>query len=159
LDFINRATGNAIHTNTRFDRYYYLNFTNNPVESDGWNLESLGNGQFSIFTKTPEGVVNYWYATTPNEPTTEYTNGYVLNSLYAWKFSWADEENSTSIKKPSLNEEGIRIYSYDKRIIVEGNSDFRITTVYGAPVPRNEYLPTGIYLVTVKGRTTKVLVK
>lgn len=159
INFINRATGNIIHTKTYFDRYYYLLNTNDPTESEGWDLEPLGNGQFAIFTTTPEGIVNYWYATVPDEPTTPYTNGYVLNSPYAWTFSVADEESSVSIEKPSIQEDTIRIYAYNKRIYVEGYNDYRIISIYGTPVPRNENLPTGIYLVTVKGRTTKVFVK
>ena len=159
INFINRATGNIISTKTHFDRYYYLFNTADPAESGGWNLEPLGSNQFAISTTTPEGLVNYWYATTQDEPTTPYTPGYVLNTPYAWMFTVAEEQDLTGINEPSVRENDIRAYSYNKRIYVDGEPDFRIISVYGTPILRNENLPTGIYLVTVKGKTTKVLVK
>lgn len=159
VDFINRSTGNVIHTKTKFDRYYYLFNTDDPAESDGWSLEPLGSGQFAISTTNQEGIVNYWYATTTDEATSPYTSGYVSDTPYAWMFSVADEEDFTGVNKPTLEEDGIHVYVYDKRIYVKGHDDYKIVTVYGTPVPSDVSLPTGVYLVTVKGRTTKVLVK
>lgn len=159
IDFVNRATGNVIHTKTHFERYYYLLNTNNTTDSDGWNLEPLGKSQFAASTTNQDGIVNYWYATTPDEATSSFVAESAQNSSFAWTFSIAFEEKGSSIDDPILGDDGIRIYPCDRRICVEGCDDYRIYTVYGIPVLRNEYLPTGIYLVTVKGKTTKVLVK
>ena len=158
MDFVNRATGNPIPTNTVFDRYYYLLYTHDSEESAGWNLTSLGKNQYAIYTISPEGALKYWYATTPGEPAIAYTEGYVQNTPYAWFFSWADEERTTGIDR-LLPEENIRVYSYGKRIYVEGCESYKITSLYGIPVHRNENLPAGIYLVTVKSKTVKLLVK
>ena len=160
-NFVNRATGNVVHTNTVFDRsYYFLQYADDPEAGDGWYVNSIGSGQFAVSTISPEGVVKYWHATTPDEPATEYMDGYTLNSLYAWTFTWvSDDDEPSGIAPPSLWEENIRIYAFDKRIYVEGCDDYRITTLFGTSVARNGDLPSGIYLVTVKGKTTKIVVK
>ena len=160
LDFVNRATGNVIHTNTVFDRsYYYLQYSDDPNVSDGWALTSLGLGQFSIYTTSAEGVVKYWHATTPDQPAAEYIEANARNSTYSWAFTWVNNSGQTSIKCPSLWEEDIHVYSSGQRIYVIGCDDYKITTLFGTVVAHNENLPTGIYLVTVKGKTTKLLVK
>jgi hypothetical protein len=50
------------------------------------------------------------------------------------------------------------IYVKDKQIVVEGTDDYVVRTIQGVSVGRNRPLPVGIYLVTVNGKTTKVLV-
>ena len=158
MNFINRATGNVIPTNTALDRYYYLQYAANPEESDGWNVSSIGENQYAVFSVNAAGTVNYWYSTTPDRPTEAYPDDNVKNSAYAWMFSVADEEHLSGVTQPVIRE-NIRIYSSGKRIYVEGCDDYKIMTVVGTPVDRNENLPAGIYLVTVKGKTTKILVK
>jgi len=155
--FVNRETGNSIHTDMTFDLYYYMQFTNDIQAGNGWKFDVVSDGQYAIYTTDANGVIKYWYATTPGQPTEAFDKAYAKNSAYAWTFSWAPE-NITGIKKPDIAD-NILVYALDKRIYVEGCDDYKIYTLYGIPVYQNSNLPTGIYLVTVKGRTTKVLVK
>jgi len=154
----NRATGNIVNTNVVFDRYYYLQYTNNPDSGDGWNYELISNNQYAIYTTNADGIVKYWYATTPDQPTESYINDYALNSAYAWIFSWVPDA-VTSINSPQNLPDNIRAYSDNKRIYVEGCNDYKIITIYGTPVYKNAGLPVGVYLVITKGRALKVLVK
>ena len=159
LAIINRATGNIIHTDAVFDLYYYIQYTHDPEEGDGWNVELISDNQYAVYSTDANGIVKYWYATTPGQPAESFANDYAKNSAYAWTFSWVPA-GSTGIKpQPALPDYNIRVYSYDKRIYVEGCDDYRIFTIYGTPVYRNASLPAGIYLVTAKGKTTKVLVQ
>ena len=157
--FTNRATGNIISSESVFDRYYYLQFANNQDIGDGWNLDPLASNQYAIYTTNTDGVVKYWYETTPGMPTNSYLKDYANNSPYAWLFSWAAEESPTGIQNPPALPDDIRVYSYNKRIYVEGCNDYKIITVYGTPVNQNSSLPVGVYLVITKNGTTKVLVK
>lgn len=159
MALINRATGNIVGTNTVFDRYYYLQYTNDPEDEDGWNYELISNGQYAVSTTDANGIVKYWYATTPDQPTESYVKDYAYNSAYAWIFSWASEEIITGINPPQVLPDNIRVYSNDKRIYVEGCNDYKIITIYGTPVNQNAGLPVGVYLVITKDRTIKVLVK
>lgn len=157
LLFVNRATGNSIHTDMAFDLYYYMQFTNDPAEGDGWNIELISDNQYAVYTTDANGIVKYWYATTPGKPTESFDKGYAKNSAYAWAFSWAPDIN-TGIKTPDLPD-NIRVYSFDKRICVEGCDNYKIFTIHGIPVYKNANLPAGVYLVTVEGKTAKVPVK
>jgi hypothetical protein len=52
----------------------------------------------------------------------------------------------------------ILIYVRDRQVVVEGTDDYVVRTIQGITVGRKNPLPNGIYLVTVNGKTTKVLV-
>jgi hypothetical protein len=159
LEFVNRATGNIISTETNLNKYYYVDYTTHPAESAGWKYAPTANNavQYVVFSTEADGVVSYWNATTDGQAPDSYSVGKAAGSTYAWIFSWV-EEIYTSIQ-PSVVLDNIRVYSANKRIYVEGCDEYRITSISGMPVRKNSELPIGIYLVTVKGKTTKVLVK
>jgi hypothetical protein len=53
----------------------------------------------------------------------------------------------------------IPIYVKDRQIVVEGTNDYVVRTIQGALVEKQKsQLPVGVYLVTVNGKTTKILV-
>jgi WD40 repeat protein len=158
VEFVNRATGNLISTVTNLDKYYYVDYTVDPAGNTGWKyaLASDGDVQYEVYT-TDDGVISYWNATTNGQAPDVYSTGNTANSTYAWIFSWVDETR-TGIHPPLVSD-NIRVYSENKRIYVEGCDEYRVITVSGMPVRKNIELPIGIYLVTVKGKTTKILVK
>jgi hypothetical protein len=159
VEFVNRATGNLISTATRLDKYYYVDYAADPAGNTGWKyaLASGGDGQYEVYSTGDDSVISYWNATTNGQAPDVYSAGSTANSTYAWIFSWV-EETRTGIHSPVVWD-NIRVYSKDKRIYVEGCDEYRIITVSGMPVRKNIELPLGIYLVTVKGKTTKILVK
>jgi hypothetical protein len=159
VEFVNRATGNIIATTTNLNKYYYVDYTTNEDESAGWNYAPVSNttNQYEIFSTADDGAVSYWNATTNGQAAEVYAAGNVANSTYAWIFTWT-EEIKTSINTTTFPD-NIRVYSANKRIYVEGCNEYRITAISGISVRKDIELPRGVYLVTVKGKTTKILVK
>ena len=154
---VNRATGNMVSTDTDFDLYYYLLYTSNPTDGDGWQIERIADNQFAVYSTDAKGIVKYWHATLSGKATESYTKDSAKNSAYAWVFVWAPK-GPTGITQPILPD-NIRVYASDKRIYVEGCDNYTIFTLQGIPVYRNANLPAGIYLVTMEGKTSKVLVQ
>jgi hypothetical protein len=159
VEIINRATGNIISTTTNLNKYFFLDSTTDPETTVGWSYAQINSSptQYEVFTTSDGGIVSYWNATVEGQAPEVYMAGNTGNSAYAWIFSWV-AKNSTDLNSPVIRED-IRVYSQDRRIYVVDCDEYRITTIYGVPVPTNVDLPAGIYLVTAKGITKKVLVK
>ncbi|MDR0506207.1 MAG: RICIN domain-containing protein [Dysgonamonadaceae bacterium] len=159
VEFVNRATGNIISTSTHLDKYFYVDYALNTDESDGWKYTavSASSNQYQIFTVSDKDVYSYWNATTDGQAPDIYSSN-VENSTYAWIFYWVEEVRGMGIDFIS-DSENIRVYSQNRRIYVDNCNDYKIVSIYGTPVRKNIELPLGVYLVTVKGKTTKILVK
>ncbi|MDR1763412.1 MAG: RICIN domain-containing protein [Dysgonamonadaceae bacterium] len=159
-DFVNRATGSIISTVTNLNRYYYLNNAANTDQSAGWKFAPVNaqSNQYEISATDEKGVISYWNATTDGQAPEVYSNGNSLNSTYSWIFTWV-EEIHTGLNQPTIVADNIRVYSMNRRIYVDGCDEYRITSLSGLPVRKNVELPTGIYLVTAKSKTVKILVK
>jgi hypothetical protein len=160
VEFVNRATGNMIATETYLNKYYYVNYTTDPAGNTGWQYALAGGstGQYVVSTTDAGGVDSYWNATTDGQAVNVYSPGNTANSTYAWIFTWVDEVY-TGINRPVFLPDNIRVYALNRRIYVDGCDDYRITAISGMPMRKNTDLPAGIYLVTVKDKTTKILVK
>ena len=159
VDFVNRATGNIISTETNLNKYYYVDYTVNPAGSVGWKYAPTANNavQYVVSSTDADGVTSYWNAATDGQTPDPYSAGKAVNSTYTWIFSWV-EEIYTALQPPAVPD-NIRVYSANRRIYVEGCDEYKITAISGIQVRKNSELPLGIYLVTVKGKTTKILVK
>jgi hypothetical protein len=154
VNFVNRATGHLISSTPLCDIYDYAQYA--AAENAGWTIDELGNNQYEVRT----GNLNtgkYWYAATDGKAPANYVAGASLNTGFAWKFRLKDDDVIDAIYTPEYD--NIRVYAKNRRIYVEGADQYRVYTVYGTNVNGNSELPVGIYLVTVKNKTTKVLVK
>jgi hypothetical protein len=158
VEIINRATGNIISSETNLNKYYYVNYTTQPAQSDGWSYEAIGGaaGQYTISTTNADGVTSYWNATTDGQATDAYAAGNAASSTYAWIFTWAEVVTDFVLPEVGSN---IRVYAANRRIYVEGTDEYTVTAISGLPVRKNAELPQGIYLVSIKGKTQKILVK
>jgi hypothetical protein len=158
VQFVNRATGNTIPAATNLNKYYYIQYPASSSNSTGWQCASISStaNQYEVFSVSG-GVTSYWNATTDGQKPLIYSAGNTANSTYAWVFTWVDEIY-TGFTAPAPVD-NVRVYSRDKRIYVEGCDEYLITALTGTAVRKNTELPSGIYLVTVKGKTTKILVK
>jgi hypothetical protein len=154
VNFVNRATGHLISSAPVYDIYNYAQYT--TVENTGWTIDYLENDQYEVRTGNLD-TGKYWYAATEGEASADYVAGASLNTGFAWKFRLKDEDIPDAIYIPEYD--NIRVYAKNRRIYVEGADQYRVYTVYGTNVNGNSELPVGIYLVTVKNKTTKVLVK
>jgi hypothetical protein len=156
VDFVNRATGHAIGTSPVYDRYYFLPATGDYETSQGWRLQLADSARYEIASGSLAAGW-YWNAAADNESPASYSSSHSREDGFTWHFSLV-EEVITGIRKTEL-QPGIRVYTQDKRIYVEGAEQYTVTSILGSRVKNDRPLSTGVYLVTVKGQTTKVLVK
>jgi hypothetical protein len=156
VEFINRSTGHVISTSPVYDiQYSYVQYAENASSSVGWKLRPLANYQYEVYTGAADAG-KFWNAATAGNAASEYREGNSLNTGFAWKFRAVTDV--TAIYTPSLPE-GVRVFAKEGRICVEGADQYTVHTIYGARVDETMKLQTGVYLVTVKGKTSKVLVK
>jgi hypothetical protein len=160
-DFVNRATGNIISTNTTLNKYYYVNYVTDPADSEGWqySLISGATNQYEVYSTAADGAVSYWNATTDGQNADRYGSGGTANTTYAWQFTWVEEVKSPTAINPPTVAGKFRAYAQDGYIYVPDCTDYRVTTLYGIPVRKNIQLPAGLYIVTADGKSVKVLVK
>jgi hypothetical protein len=154
VDFVNRETGRAIGTNAVYDTYYFLPATGDWGESDGWRIRALDDTHYEIASGSATAP---WFWNAGNEPPHTYTGVPDKEQGFAWTFTWVDETITGFQQAEILS--GARVYVRNKMICVEGADRYTITNSFGSRIANNRPLPTGVYLVNVKGKTTKVLVK
>ena len=161
VNFVNKATGNTIQNQSDVVEnnimYNFTQVTPNENDNGGWTLKHIRIGQYSIAGAEEDDITRYLSSATEGQAPAFYDAENLLFSNTAWKLKKVDT-SITSI--PEFQEkEGYRVYSAERRIIVEGADDYVIRTIQGVTVNKNGELPVGVYLVTVDGQTTKLLVK
>ncbi|MCC8145785.1 MAG: hypothetical protein LIO93_04950 [Bacteroidales bacterium] len=159
-NFVNKATGNIIQTQSNISEpnimYNYTQLTTDEADSKGWSLKHIRAGQYAIYGVEEDNITRYLTVTTEGVEPGIYDPNNLIFSKLAWKFNKVSTETSL----PEIYEkDDIRIYSENKKIVVTGADNYTIRNIQGIVVNRNIELPVGIYLVTVEGKTTKVLVK
>jgi hypothetical protein len=154
VDFVNRKTGRAIGTTPVYSIYYLLPATGDFGESEGWRIQALSNARYEIASGSATAP---WFWNAGNEPPQTYVGVPDSEQGFTWTFSFVDETITGFQQTEILS--GIRVYVRDKLICVEGADQYTITNIFGSRVENNRLLPAGVYLVNVKGKTTKVLVK
>lgn len=162
VNFVNKATGKAIQNQSDVSEtnpmYNYTQLTEDATGNDGWTLNHLRGGQFSISGVEEDNITRYLNATEEGAAPEPFDSNALTNSGFAWRFK---KISTTYTGIPTIGKEGrdFFIYSVNRRIIVEGTSNYTIRTIHGTSVNKNTVLPVGIYLVTVNGKTSKLLVK
>ncbi|MDL2222623.1 hypothetical protein LJB98_00815 [Bacteroidales bacterium OttesenSCG-928-M11] len=156
VQFINKATGYAIGTDVDFYDFYYVQ-PSTEVKGNGWFIASSSEGaQCCIRTKNDDGSISYLNATVAGENTEIFSDSYTANTGYAWIFSFAQNEDAAI---PQVdNKVDFVPYVENRRIYIQGIDDYTVRNVYGVTVNKDNELKSGVYLVTVKGETQKVLV-
>ena len=159
VEFVNRSTGNIIQTKSEIEDFYYsVLFTKNISESAGWNMEYLNGGQYVISGEEDAGTIRYWHFTEEGKVPDEFVAG---NGVFSSGFAWRLKKSSNNHPSANnvINNDNIVVYACDGKIIVTGTDVFQIRTIQGISVNKNDYLPVGVYLVTVKNETIKVVVR
>lgn len=160
VDIINKATGAVIQTQSEVDEsnllYNYTQLSPNANESKGWTLRYIGAGQYTLSGMEEDNIVRYLYAASKGSKPDNYDENQLINSSFAWKLSKVTTGTSIPIS-PELDH--IRIYSENRRIVVEGTDDYVVRTLQGVTVNKSIVLPVGIYLVTTHAKTTKIFVQ
>lgn len=155
VEFINRETNNVIVTKSEMNGAYNITqFAINTENSSGWNLTYLGSGQYSISGEEEDLVTRFLNASVADDAPDVYNAKEAKDSGFAWQFK---KPETVSINNPGGSD--VKIYSINGYIFVEGADDYTINNLMGTPVKPNSQVPTGVYIVTVNGATTKILVK
>lgn len=137
-------------------KHNFTELTLNAPESEGWTLTHIREGQYTISGIEEDNNERYWNASSFDKEPDEYDAANLIFSGFAWKF---EKVTPTEVGILSITEDNIRIYSQNRKIIVENTDNYTIMTVEGLIISKNSELSTGIYLVTANGKTTKILVK
>lgn len=161
IDLINKSTGNLIQTRSDLsesDRpFNFTQLTKDPAESSGWLLQYAGNGQYLFSGEEEDGITRYLHASTDNSTPESYDAGNLLFSAFAWKFNKNSTSGGVSIGKVDSDND-VRIRVEERRIIVTGAEQYTVRTIQGITINPSVTLPTGVYLVTANGTTTKIIV-
>jgi hypothetical protein len=157
IHFINKATGNLIRTHSVYDHYYYFTQSTDRLEqSNGWTTRYLGGKQFEIYGTEDDGTTRYLNAASKEQSRPDWLlDENTKDTGFAWILKKVDDVSAVDNPRP----EYLRIYSKEKRIIVEGSDDYTVRNLQGVQMNRNARLATGIYLVTVDVKTYKTFVK
>ncbi|MDR2683469.1 MAG: hypothetical protein LBB64_06345, partial [Dysgonamonadaceae bacterium] len=157
VDFVNRATGRTIGTQTVYnDRFYYLQAITGAPAGEGWQIRSLNNGLYEIASGASTAAW-YWNAAAGDESPHVYSGSPDKEQGFAWQFSLV-EEFIPGLRQPEMPA-GVRISVQDRVIRVEGVASYTIINIYGMHMPTHQPLPAGVYLVNIPDKTIKVLVK
>lgn len=161
VSLINKGTANYIQTKSTVDRteplYNYILLTGEAGDSEGWTLNYVGAGQYVLEGVEEDGNTRYLCAVTEGTAADEYDQSKLPFSAFAWKF---EKISTEGVSIPDVQAVGeFNVYSEDRKIVVTGTDDYTVRNVQGITVNKEAQLPVGIYLVTVNGKTTKILVK
>lgn len=160
IDFVNRSTGNVINTSsTAGDLYNNILFASNVNETTGWTMTYCNGGQYIISGVEEDGHTRYWKIAVDNQTPSKYEGNNLAFSDFAWKIKKVQSDNSSSIPNPFETDKSIVVYSRNNKIIVEGETNYTIYTIQGIQMKKTAHLPGGIYLVSVKNKIVKLLVK
>ena len=162
-NFMNKATGNIIQTQSNVSGnnilYNYTQLTDNETSSSGWTLTHIRAGQYSISgVENDDNITRYLSVSSEENAPDKYDETKLISSNFAWKFvkrAVADQNSIPLVQKL----DDFYIYSESRRIIVEGTDDYTVKTIQGISVDNDTELLVGVYLVTIKGKTTKLFVK
>ncbi|MCC8145721.1 MAG: hypothetical protein LIO93_04625 [Bacteroidales bacterium] len=159
VHLINKVTKNLIQAKSVTNEFYKYTQATTDLSSDkGWTTKYLQRGQFEISGEEEDGVYRYLNASNSEKKYPDfYDENESLNSTFAWFFKKVEGYWTST---PVIDGENIfKVYSRNRYVIVEGSDNYTIHTIEGIKVNKEKQLPPGIYLVTVEGKTTKLLVK
>lgn len=168
--FINRATGNVIQTETVYNCFYYAQPGTYSNDINGWIMNYIGDGQYELSGYDQNGVRIYMNATSGTAETDTYIDDSSRDSGFAWEFKKVKNIPLNTVQQivisaptgldSSLEQfKDISIYVSNHKVYVDGADQFTVRNIYGTMMDCKSELPVGIYLVTVNGKTTKILVK
>lgn len=153
---INRATGNSISTSLTADgRYNFPEAGGKDAEATAWNLLPVSETQYIISSKGDDGRTRMLNAQTLGEDPFEVTDENPAGTSVAWTFEKVD--TSVGIDEATATQpESIKVEN--GRVIAPAGAKITVTTPEGIVIPATSHLTPGIYIITVDGKTSKILV-
>ena len=155
VSIVNRATGNSISTNlTIEDKYNVPTADGKGIVATTWNILPIAEGQYAISSVGSDKVMRLLNAQTLGSETDELPDTDLNGTGFAWAFSQADTE--VGINTVMQQDGNVRVEN--GRIIAPEGAKVNVFTPEGVEMPADSKLMPGIYIVTVNGKATKILV-
>jgi hypothetical protein len=156
VQFINRATGHIIQTASILNNsFHYIQYTDQTDGSNGWNTNHIGSGQFEVYATENDGIVRYLNLAAQSQQQPDFLGEDTKDTGFAWLFTTVGD--NTGLKAQTSDQP--HIYVKDKRIVVAGSDDYVIRNIQGISVAQSVDLSAGVYLVTVREKIYKIIVK
>ncbi len=139
------------------DKFYYTQSTPALSTSPKWTITDIGDGIVTINTTDEYGVVRFLNAADlKKSPERIYTAKTAKKSGFAWRIVDA-KTDPTAISETTIK--GTKVSVLDGHIIVAGTDNYEIRDLQGRNIDRKKRLSKGIYIVTTKEKSYKVLIK
>ena len=156
VSIVNRATGNSISTTlTAQDRYTVPTADDKSVVATCWNLLPVSETQYAIASVGSDNIQRMLNAQVLGNDPNAFPEDLLSGTSYAWTFSQADTE--VGIENTVTQQEG-NVRVENGRIIAPEGAKVNVFTPEGVEMPADSKLMPGIYIVTVNGKATKILV-
>lgn len=131
--------------------YYY--YYEEEAVSFPWHILPVGKNQYAISHESYKGSLLCAYAV-GDIPEKMLETG-LAGTDYAWKFMRTDEVLGIENVE---NSQDCKISVKDGRIVAPGGAEVTVFTPEGIELPSDSRLTPGVYIVTVNGKATKILV-
>ena len=155
---INRATGNCISTNLQpVGEFNIPDADGKELAQSGYNISKISDdNQFILSSVGEDGFTRYLNAAVLAEEPAKIDFDNLTYSEFAWTFAKKGTEvginEAASPAEASVTVDG-------GMIRVSEGADYNIYTVDGVEMPKNVQLAKGVYLVSVQGKTVKVIIR
>ncbi|MCC8145597.1 MAG: RICIN domain-containing protein [Bacteroidales bacterium] len=164
VQFVNRATGNMIQTEAEFNSYFYALSAPFNSNANGWTMQYLGSSQYEMNGFNTAGSQVHMNAASDDAEADIYLTGNNRDSGFAWTFQRVVDTASARAEQVVTgidNEQPVtyRIGVNERKIYVYGADNYTVRNISGVTMNPSAELPVGVYLVTIDGKTTKILVK
>ncbi|MDR1810674.1 MAG: RICIN domain-containing protein [Prevotella sp.] len=152
VSLINRQTGKSILPQSFADGAY--NIPELGATAGTYTLTYIGLGQYVIAGVEEDAVTRYLHLSSYDEEPQAYEAKNAKDSGFAWLFRKASDGDAINVQ----SKDGLKISVINGQIFVNAEN-YTVTAINGVAVKKNVALPSGVYLVSANGITTKVLVK
>lgn len=139
------------------DKYYYTASTPALSSSPKWTVTDIGDDMVTFSTTDEYGVVRFLNAADlKKSPERIYSPKAAKKTGFAWKIIDA-QTDPTAIN--SQISQKTKVSTLNGHIIVSGTDDYTISDLQGRSISPDNRLPKGVYIVTTKDESFKVLIK
>lgn len=154
----NRATRKYIgQATTLVNKFYYTQLGTMQTNSPAWTVTDIGDGLVTFNMTDEYGVVRFLNAAdTSKSPERIYSAKSSKKSGFAWRLVDATAD-PTAIG--GIKAENVTVAVLSNKIVVNGCNDYTVHDMQGRQVSGGKRMAKGIYIVTAKGKSFKVLIK
>ena len=156
VSIVNRATGNSISTTlSAQNRYTVPTADGKNVIATCWNLLPVSETQYAIASVGSDNIQRMLNAQVIGNDPNAFPESLLSGTSYAWTFSQADTEVGI---ENTVMQQGGNVSVENGRIIAPKGAKINVFTPEGVKIPANSKLMPGVYIVTVNGKASKILV-